>query len=149
VPNTISNRSCGFGYGKRMSFEKKSKLNKDFSYLFITDDFSPPPNNYNLKSDFHETSPAGKAFSFGITREAYKKVGSFIFMFEKVCVRDAPNRDETVPGPGQYNHQHLTGNEGRRYSLRPRTSNPSEIKILNPSVQEYKITQKQPWARQV
>lgn len=33
---------------------------------------SPPPNVYNIKSLFDQTSPtAGRAFTFGIAREAY------------------------------------------------------------------------------
>jgi hypothetical protein len=36
-------------------------------------DGSPPPTTYNLKSDFI-ASPSSKAYSFGISREAYQNV---------------------------------------------------------------------------
>jgi hypothetical protein len=36
-------------------------------------DSSPPPDSYNLNSEFKK-APVGKAFSFGISREAYKSV---------------------------------------------------------------------------
>lgn len=36
-------------------------------------DASPPPTTYNLKSDF-VGSPTHKAFSFGISRDAYQNV---------------------------------------------------------------------------
>lgn len=50
---------------------------------------SPSPTNYNTKSDFNPTATS-KAFSFGIAREAYSKV----------YIKENPNRDPNVPGPG-------------------------------------------------
>jgi hypothetical protein len=50
---------------------------------------SPPPNLYNMKSEFNMT-PGAKAFSFGIAREAYSKV----------YIKEHPPRDPNIPGPG-------------------------------------------------
>lgn len=52
-------------------------------------DESPPPNNYNMKSEFMP-NPITKAYSFGIAREAYSKV----------YIKENPTRDPNVPGPG-------------------------------------------------
>jgi len=40
--------------------------------MFLDD--APAPTAYNPKSDFDRNSPHGRAFSFGISREAYSKV---------------------------------------------------------------------------
>jgi len=39
----------------------------------LTLDEGAPPTNYNMKSEFGK-NPKTKAFSFGISREAYSKV---------------------------------------------------------------------------
>ena len=77
---------------------------------------SPSPNHYQTKSEFNST-PGAKAFSFGIAREAYSKV----------YIKEAPHTDPAVPGPGQYSVPVLVGNEASKYSLRPRTINPSKF----------------------
>lgn len=35
---------------------------------------SPPPNNYKIKSSFDKLSPDSKVYSFGVSRDAFKKV---------------------------------------------------------------------------
>jgi hypothetical protein len=59
IPSTRSNRSAGFGYGGRYNVIKKTN--------------SPPPGTYKANSQFQKI-PVGKAFSFGISRQAYSKV---------------------------------------------------------------------------
>ena len=84
-------------------------------YMIINSDNidnSPPPNEYNLKSEFnpHATS---RAFSFGIAREAYSKV----------YIKENPLRDPCIPGPGTYGMPNIVGNEtSKKYSMRPRTT---------------------------
>lgn len=77
-------------------------------YVHLLD--SPSPTSYEKKSEFnpHTTS---KAFSFGIAREAYSKV----------YIKEHPNRDPNVPGPGQYAIPAIVGNDAAKYSLRPKT----------------------------
>ena len=52
---------------------------------------SPPPNTYDPIEALHKVSP-NKSFSFGISREAYKKV------YDK----KHPSPDLSIPGPGTY-----------------------------------------------
>ena len=73
---------------------------------------APPPNSYKTKSDFGKTSGA-KAFSFGIARDAYSKV------YLKEHPSDAYKKD--IPGPGSYKLSSVVGQEGRKFSMRPRT----------------------------
>jgi hypothetical protein len=84
----------------------------------------PPPDSYNLPSDFHSdlNAPAvvtnNIAFTFGISREAYKKVYSPL-------KHGQGNEDPSMPGPGAYNPPQKVGNEGRKYTLRGRTPAPN------------------------
>jgi len=62
-----------------------------------------------------------KAFSFGINREAYRKVyfkGNYI-------------RDPTIPGPGAYTINSLVGNEGRKFTLKSKAKNLSTYHKYN------------------
>lgn len=74
---------------------------------------APPPTTYNPKSDFDKSSPHGKCFSFGISREAYAKV----------YVKENPVSDKSIPGPGTYTVPPKIGNEASKYSLHGRTAN--------------------------
>jgi hypothetical protein len=85
IPNTISTRSAGIGYGSRKIFLSSGKFTPVCNLILET----PPPNIYQLKSDFNKV-PSAKAFSFGIAREAYSKV----------YLKENPARDPNVPGPG-------------------------------------------------
>ena len=58
-----------------------------------------------------------KAISFGIAREAYTKV----------FIKEHPPRDPNIPGPGQYPIPQMIGNEAAKYTLRPKTTNPSNL----------------------
>ena len=64
-----------------------------------------------MKSEFAK-NPRGKAFSFGISREAYSKV------YQK----GGGNTDRGIPGPGTYNANDLMGKGVPKYSLRARSS---------------------------
>lgn len=99
-------RAAGIGYGSRDIFKNRSK---EFISNDILDD-SPPPTNYNMKSEFNP-SPTTKAWSFGIAREAYSKV----------YIKENPLADASVPGPGQYSIPPIIGKESLKYTLRPKT----------------------------
>ena len=58
--------------------------------LCVCLDASPPPTSYNLKSDFLG-SPSNKAFTFGISREAYENVRMF-WLIEGVFKRASSKR---------------------------------------------------------
>jgi hypothetical protein len=77
---------------------------------------TPSPTSYNKKSDF-QNNTVSKAFSFGIAREAYTKV----------YIKEHPNRDPNVPGPGQYQIPGIVGIEASKYTMRPKTVNPCEF----------------------
>ena len=53
-----------------------------------------------------------KAFTFGVSREAYDKV---YLPNQKISC------EKNLPGPGQYTLLSLVGHEGRKYSLQGRT----------------------------
>lgn len=86
--------------------------------MFIVD--SPSPTNYNMKSEFNATT-SSKAFSFGIAREAYSKV----------YIKEHPNPDPSVPGPGQYQIPAIVGNEASKFTMRPKTVSMCKINLLS------------------
>jgi len=60
IPTALSKRSTSLGVGDRMSFGGKNRNQPPF---------------YNIPSDFDQKKPHG--FSFGISREYYKKVNYY------------------------------------------------------------------------
>jgi hypothetical protein len=72
-----------------------------------------------MKSEF-VMSPTSKAFSFGIAREAYSKV----------YIKEHPPKDPSVPGPGQYPIQSVVGNDGSKYTMRPKTVSSCKFAFL-------------------
>jgi hypothetical protein len=67
----------------------RTEVSNLYSHNILFLDESPPPNLYNLKSEFNPI-PGVKAISFGIAREAYTKV----------FIKEHPPRDPNIPGPG-------------------------------------------------
>ena len=96
LPSTKEKRATSFGYGHRSSFAKTERV--------------PPPDTYMLTSDFSKTQK-GKVYTFGICRDAYKKV--------YLKINTAP--DPSAPGPGTYDVRGTAGKEAVKYSLRQRT----------------------------
>jgi hypothetical protein len=76
---------------------------------------APAPTAYNPKSDFDKVDPHGRAFSFGIAREAYAKV----------YVKENPVADKSIPGPGAYTVPPKIGTEAHKYSLLGKSANHS------------------------
>lgn len=76
-------------------------------------DNNPAPTSYQPKSDFDKVDPHGRAFSFGIAREAY----------EKVYIKENPPLDKNIPGPGSYTIPQKVGAEASKYSMKGRTLN--------------------------
>lgn len=74
---------------------------------------TPAPTTYKPQSDFDHNHPHGRAFSFGIAREAYSKV----------YVKENPPCDQSIPGPGTYTVQPKIGNEAKKFSMKGRTLN--------------------------
>lgn len=74
---------------------------------------NPPPTCYNMKSDFDGRNPHGRAFSFGIAREAYSKV----------YIKENLTSDPSIPGPGTYALPPKIGLEAQKYSIKGRTLN--------------------------
>ena len=76
---------------------------------------SPSPDSYRVISDFdpgQSVVSTKKAFTFGVSREAYDKV---YIPSQKISV------EKNLPGPGQYTLLSSIGYEGRKYSLQGRT----------------------------
>ena len=98
IPTTLSRRGTSFGYGPRKNFAVNNGV--------------PSPNSYQTKSDFCK-NPGKNAFSFGIAREAY----------EKVYLKEHPSQagKKSIPGPGSYKVNSIIGNDGRKFSFRPKT----------------------------
>ena len=74
----------------------------------------PCPGTYDMPSDFDGSGSMNmtKAFSFGISREAYEKV---------YVPTQKGNPDKSMPGPGSYTLLSTLGREARKYSLQGRT----------------------------
>ena len=68
-----------------------------------------------MTTEFNKV-PKGKAFSFGVSRD----------FFKKVYLKENPPRDVSVPGPGHYRpNTTLTEQNGGLFSIRPKTANSS------------------------
>ncbi|MFS8160366.1 MAG: hypothetical protein ACMG6E_09205 [Candidatus Roizmanbacteria bacterium] len=115
IPNTLSKRGPSLGYGDRSSFFKKSSpfLTIMLTLYYLGD--APAPTTYKAFSDFDSGNPHGRAFSFGIAREAYSKV----------YIKENPPNDKSIPGPGTYVVPPKIGNEAKKYSLYGRNANHS------------------------
>lgn len=100
LPTTKLQRTTSFGVGQRVQLSVRQE--------------SPPPNRYNLPSDFENLKQKGKVFSFGICRDAYSKV----------YIKAHPVVDKSIPGPGSYEVREVPGKEGRKCCFRPKTTNP-------------------------
>lgn len=107
-----------------MEIEKTSLKKVNFSIIkfilvtiiiicFLNIGEAPAPTAYNPSSDFDITNPHGRAFSFGISREAYSKV----------YVKENPVSDKSIPGPGAYYVPPKIGNEAKKYSIYGRNAN--------------------------
>ncbi len=107
LPSTKSKRVTGLGYGRRF----ESLINPAMMA-------SPPPTRYTLNSAFGGRSPQSRAFSFGLSRDHFKKV----------YIKENEYTDPIVPGPGTYD---MIGekklHEGLKYSLRPKTTKDSSF----------------------
>ena len=73
---------------------------------------SPSPGAYDLQSDFNKTRPHMFAYSFGISRDAYKKV----------YIKGNPAKDLSLPGPGVYNVSEKAGKNAKKVSMLGRNS---------------------------
>lgn len=108
LPKTKDKRTTSFGIGDRSNLVPRQH--------------SPPPNTYTLPSDF-TLNHKGKVFSFGICREAYAKV----------YIKAHPAKDPSMPGPGTYDVKGRLGKDALKYSMRPKTTNPSNS-IINSNI---------------
>lgn len=79
VRDIKTKRCASIGYGERSG---DLTLRRD----------SPPPNIYNIPSDFSKRKPNSRAFSFGISRDYFKRV----------YYKENPPVDTSLPGPGTY-----------------------------------------------
>ena len=94
LPSGFGRRAPSFGIGDR--FDHLHWNRKLQTLVSLTDnivDNSPSPGSYRLQSDFDPESSMNKskAFSFGISREAYEKV---YIPSQKTSVQ------KDIPGPG-------------------------------------------------
>lgn len=106
IADTKTKRATGLGYGRRFD-----------SLLNVATLNSPSPNRYTLDSQFIKDQKT-RAFSFGLSRDHFKKV----FIKENLLP------DSSVPGPGQYDHSvTLAQMKGIQYTLRPKTSKDSSF----------------------
>jgi len=94
LPSVRASRTAGFGYGTKSDFTKTGTNN-------------PPPNAYELNSEFKKG--AKKGFSFGLSREAMAATGGQFV------------GDKKSPGPGAYDTRE-TNKTALSYSFRPRTN---------------------------
>jgi hypothetical protein len=78
----------------------------------------PSPQAYTMRGDFEKGGWKQAAFTFGLSREH----------FRKVYLKENPPVDITVPGPGQYEvKRNAVESSASRYSLRPKTAKDSSF----------------------
>lgn len=70
----------------------------------------PGPGSVEMRGAFDKGSPRVRAFSFGLSREHFKRV----FLKENL------QTDPCVPGPGQYRIPSVIGREGQPVSIKGR-----------------------------
>jgi hypothetical protein len=87
------------GKGNRTDF---SRLNKNACQQF-----------YDIPSSFNAKKPTGTAFSFGISRDFYKKV---------FCETNK-SFDNSTPGPGNYEVSRKLGSDAPKFSFYPKIEN--------------------------
>ena len=106
LQDTKTKRATGLGYGRRFdSLLNQATLN------------SPSPNRYTLDSGFTKDTKS-RAFSFGLSRDHFKKV----------YIKENQQVDTCVPGPGRYDHTaSMKLMQGVMYSLRPKTTKDSSF----------------------
>jgi len=106
LQDTKTKRATGLGYGRR--FE---------NLLNVATLNSPSPNRYTLDSGFSKNVKS-RAFSFGLSRDHFKKV----------YIKENMQADASVPGPGRYDHTaSVKQMHGLMYSLRPKTTKDSSF----------------------
>ena len=76
----------------------------------MTPDEGAAPTNYYMKSQF-TGAPKTKAYSFGISREAYTKVHT----------KGGGATDRGVPGPGTYQARDFVGKAAPKFSMRSKS----------------------------
>lgn len=95
LPSSFNRRAPSFGFGDRFveKHDRSGKKIKIMTLFFIVE--NPSPDSYRLGSEFDFNPNASfsksKAFSFGVSREAYDKV---YIPAQKIGV------ERNIPGPG-------------------------------------------------
>jgi hypothetical protein len=105
TPNSFDKRATTFGYGNKYDFTKERGRG------------IPPPDAYQMSSDFDKGRPFSSAFSFGISRE----------QCEKRYIEGHFKADPSVPGPGTYNAYKKIGSDALAFSMRTRTAGSGKI----------------------
>jgi hypothetical protein len=113
IPSASSDRYTTLGKGKKFDF---SKLNNNKCSEF-----------YEKPSDFNPKKPNAPAYSFGISRNYYKKV---------FCDTNL-DYGKDVPGPGKYETSKVFGNGGPKFSLYGRIKDRINNSIKNPGPGQY------------
>ena len=90
----------------------------------------PGPEAYNIKSSFDKSSPEGKAFTFGISRDAYARVNLVsLLSIVQVYLKHHPAKDRSIPGPGAYDEGPKLGEKAKKISMLGRTPNPCKFEL--------------------
>lgn len=76
LPSSLTNRTCGFGYGSKINFAEKEK--------------SPPPGTYEPTSDFDGRMTRYNTISFSLGRNKVK-FGSFLGEADQKKKNPSPN----------------------------------------------------------
>lgn len=98
-PSTLSKRSTALGFGKKINFNQNSSCSE-----FIS-----------IKRDFDKGNQPGVKYSFGVSREKYRKV---------LCP-GLSLVDLDIPGPANYNIIGRPGLNSPKYSIRGKCLNSS------------------------
>ena len=112
LPSTLNKRATAMGFGKKSNFTPKN--NSEF---------------ISIKRYFDKGNQPGHKYSFGISRDKYKKV-----LYPGIRLIDFD-----IPGPGKYNIVAKPGFNSPKYTMRPKCEKNIFLKnrILSPGPGEY------------
>ena len=106
IPNSRMRRTAGFGYGTKYDFTK----GKGYELTSVKRDFDK------------DSKPRGPCYSFGLSRDAYRK--AFCPGYK--------NEDKCIPGAAKYNFLKTFGSEAPKYTMRRRDI--KSVGYINPAL---------------
>ena len=115
IPNKMSTRKAYIGYGKKSDFTKGNPYNVGY---------------HNVSISFYSPKKNAPKYTFGISRDFYKKV---------VVNNQLPPGTSTTPGPNKYTYTKPFGSQAPKYTIVKRYPTPQlQGRVNSPGPAKYK-----------